>query len=88
MGGAWFPATTNSNLSPLLWRAKFPDSIQSKLVSDSNPTGTINNSQLELAGNIAHQDVLAQHVNTYPRPLYSLSSCQLAAVPRLLLVTT
>lgn len=66
MSGAWFPATTDSNLSPLLWRAQFPDTIQSELVSDSNPTGSINNSQLELAGNIAHQDVLAQHVNCAP----------------------
>jgi hypothetical protein len=72
MGGAWFPATTNSNLTPLLWRAKFPESIQNELVSDSNPTGTINNSQLELAGNIAHQDVLAQHVDCSGRTIVPL----------------
>jgi hypothetical protein len=72
MGGAWFPATTDSNLSPLLWRAQFPDSITSDLVSDSNPTGSINNSQLELAGNIAHQDVLAQHVDCSGRTIVPL----------------
>jgi hypothetical protein len=72
MGGAWFPATTDSNLAPLLWRAQFPDSIQNALVSDSNPTGSINNSQLELAGNIAHQDVLAQHVDCSGRTIVPL----------------
>ena len=72
MGGAWLPATTHSNLSPLLWRAQFPESIQRDLVSDSNPTGSINNSQLELAGNIAHQDVLAQHVDCSGRTIVPL----------------
>jgi hypothetical protein len=72
MGGAWLPTTTNSNLSPLLWRAEFPASIQQDLVSDSNPTGSINNSQLELAGNIAHQDVLVQHVDCSQRTIVPL----------------
>jgi hypothetical protein len=72
MGGAWLPATTASNLSPLIWRAPFPSSIQDALVSDSNPLGSINNSQLELAGNIAHQDVLIQHVNCAQRTIVPL----------------
>jgi hypothetical protein len=33
------------------------------LVSFDNPTGSITNSDLELAGRIAHQDILAQEVN-------------------------
>jgi hypothetical protein len=72
MGGAWLPTTTNSNLSPLIWRAQFPESIQNDLVSDANPTGSINNSQLELAGNLAHQDVLVQHVNCAQRTIVPL----------------
>ena len=72
MGGAWLPATTNSNLPPLMWRAEFPPAIQADLVSDSNPLGSINNSQLELAGNIAHQDVLVQHVNCARRTIVPL----------------
>jgi hypothetical protein len=72
MGGAWLPTTTNSNLSPILWRAAFPASIQDSLVSDSNPGGSINNSQLELAGNLAHQDVLVQHVNCAQRTIVPL----------------
>ena len=59
MGGVWLPATTNSNIQPLMWREKFPEHISNDLVSFDNPTGSINNSQLELAGQIAHQDVLA-----------------------------
>ena len=72
MGGAWLPTTTHSNLAPLIWRAQFPASIQAALVSDSNPTGTINNSQLELAGNIAHQDVLVQRVDCAARTIVPL----------------
>jgi hypothetical protein len=46
--------------APILWRQPFPLAIQRKLVSFTNPTGTVTNSDLELAGVIAHQDVLAQ----------------------------
>jgi hypothetical protein len=46
--------------APVLWRQPFPLSIQQNLVSFTNPTGTVTNSDLELAGVIAHQDVVAQ----------------------------
>jgi hypothetical protein len=48
---------------PILWRAQFPKHIQTELVSFSNPRGRITNSDLELAGSIAHNDVLAQLVD-------------------------
>ena len=54
---------TNSNLEPTLWRARFPSHVTSDLVTFENPHGSINNSQLELAGAIAHNDVLQQAVN-------------------------
>ena len=63
MGGIWIPAITNSNLNPILWRDKFPSSITQQLVSFDNPHGTVTNSDLELAGGIAHADVLVQEVN-------------------------
>jgi len=63
MGGVWLPAITNSNLKPMLWRAQFPESIQQDLVSWRNPTGTVTNSNLELAGGIGHQDILVQVVD-------------------------
>jgi hypothetical protein len=58
MGGVWLPSVTHSNLEPTLWRAKFSPNIVSELVTFDNPSGTVNNSQLELAGVIAHNDVL------------------------------
>jgi hypothetical protein len=58
MGEVWFIL----NACPILWRAKFPKDIQSSLVTFTNPSGAINNSNLELAGLLAHQDVLAQHI--------------------------
>jgi len=45
---------------PILWRLPFPDDIVTALVSDSNPDGIINNSELELAGIVATNDVLAR----------------------------
>ena len=49
------------NGGPLLWRAPFPDKVQAQLVTKQNPKGRITNSDLELAGTIMHQDVLANH---------------------------
>ena len=70
MGGVWFPPgppapnsiqplTSHALQHPILWRAPFPAHIQRLLVSQANPSGTITNSDLELAGTIAHDDVLA-----------------------------
>jgi len=73
MGGAWIPATSNSNLDPIAWRAPFPEDIQADLVSWENPSGTITNSDLELAGGVAHQDVLLQDVDCTGRTVTPLS---------------
>ncbi|EJK60709.1 hypothetical protein THAOC_18890, partial [Thalassiosira oceanica] len=48
---------------PILWRIQFPEDIVNALVSDSNPKGVINNSELELAGIVATNDVLAREVD-------------------------
>lgn len=69
MGGVWLPATTNSNLGPILWRAKFPPEVTRELVSFENPKGAITNSDLELAGAIGQQDVLVQEVNCAGRTI-------------------
>ena len=72
MGGVWLPPPNQapplaiqqpkaSRLQhPILWRARFPQKIQSQLVSLANPTGSITNSDLELSGAIAHDDILPQ----------------------------
>jgi len=72
MGGVWLPAVTNSNLKPTLWRARFPDSISNDLASWTNPAGSITNSNLELAGGIAQQDVLVQTVDCTGRTILPL----------------
>ncbi len=69
MGGAWLPATTHSHIPPTIWRAPFPLHIQKRLVSFSNPHGDITNSDLELTGQLAHQDVLTQLVNCHGRTI-------------------
>jgi hypothetical protein len=73
MGGVWLAATTQSTLSPLLWRAPFPSEIQARLVSDKNPRGDITNSDLELAGTIGHQDILVQNRDCRDRTISTLS---------------
>jgi len=57
MGRVWLPAIIHSNLQPLLWQAKFPYSIHQDLVSWTNPTGTVTNSDLELASCMILQEV-------------------------------
>ena len=70
MGGVWFPpgAPAPNSIqppfagrlqSPCLWRFPFPQQIQSELVSFANPSGSITNSDLELAGSVVHDDILA-----------------------------
>jgi hypothetical protein len=59
MGGVWFlPDGRN-----IIWRQPFPSAVRKSLITADNPRGTITNSDLELAGIIAHQDMLAQHTN-------------------------
>merc|ERR1719291_272446 len=43
---------------PILWRHRWPREISDQLVSFDNPTGTINNSELELGGTLAGNAVL------------------------------
>ena len=75
MGGVWLPPShmvsnsiqptkATALQSPILWRSTFPQKNQDSLVSASN------NSDLELAGTIAHDDVLASTV-----PVTHLTLC-------------
>ena len=56
MGGIWFTPDER----PLLWWVAFPKDVQARLVSTDNPMGTLTNSDLELAGVVAHPDILVQ----------------------------
>jgi hypothetical protein len=60
-----------SPLHPILWRARFPADITKDLVSSKNPSGTITNSDLELAGTITHNDVAAHSFDIRERTISS-----------------
>ena len=47
-GGVW--VSGRKELPPFVWRAAFPEEIQRRVVSFSNPNGDITNSDLEMAG--------------------------------------
>ena len=73
MGGVWFPpdlklpgaiqpCSSDCLTSPILWRCQLPTQVQNNLVSTTKSGGAITNSDLELAGSIAHDDILASAV--------------------------
>ena len=45
---------------PILWRYKWPDDIIVNLVTTENPSGTVTNSDLELAGGLIHLEAIIQ----------------------------
>ena len=76
-GGIWFPG---DNLKPrkgwkaevpVVWRFKWPACITSRLVSTENPTGTITNSDLELAGGLFQFEALVQAFDVRERTALS-----------------
>lgn len=74
MGGVFFvPDVTGTGTTPHLWRSAFPQHVQDVLVSFDNPTGTVNNSELELCGNIAHHDIVAQTTDLRERTIATMS---------------
>ena len=81
MGGVWFnvpeqlplaihPRPADRLSHPILWRSRFPPSVQQQLVSEHNLTGSITNSDLELAGTVGQDAVLATSV-----PVQHVTSC-------------
>jgi hypothetical protein len=83
MGGIWLPPATQprSHLAtqpppphpPTLWRALFSSAIQRQLISDHNRHGSVTNSDLELAGALAHQDVLTDLMDCSDLTISTLS---------------
>ena len=72
MGGIYFVPTSNGFITPLLWRQWFPPWIQRQLVSFSNPDGTINNSELELVGLLAHNNILEIAAKVEERTIHNV----------------
>ena len=63
MGGVWLPSPDPyyPQHPPYVWRARFSPQVQRVLITTTNPSGTITNSDLELAGAIAHAGTLPHH---------------------------
>ena len=59
MGSVWLLSTQHPLHPPYIWWAPFPSSVQQALVSTDNPSGSITNSDLELAGTIVCEATLA-----------------------------
>jgi hypothetical protein len=55
-GGVWFSGT--SPLPETVWRLQWPRDITAAVVSESNPTGTLTNSDLEMAAVVLHLSTL------------------------------
>jgi hypothetical protein len=76
-GGIWFPgpllrASNGYDLSTLVvWRHRWPQQVISRLVTDSNPRGSITNSDLELAGGLLHLNALSNCFNIPKRTVLS-----------------
>lgn len=73
MGGVFFLPHADGSLSPYLWRQPFPPHITQKVVSWKNPQGTLTNSDLELAGTIAHHGVLTSTADVRERTVATLT---------------
>ncbi len=65
-GGVWFGIS--KPLPPIVWRITFPPDIQQAIVSESNPTGRLTNSDLEMAGMLCQWlvlEVMAEVAHTH-----------------------
>jgi hypothetical protein len=60
-GGVWLSGTFH--LDPIVWRIEWPDDIRQQLISFDNPTGTLTNSDLEMAAMLIHYLVLEHLVD-------------------------
>jgi hypothetical protein len=73
MSGVHFVPLPNGNIQPLLWRSKFDERVPHRLVTFTNPGGTITNSNLELAASVAQHDVIAQQVDVREATIHNLT---------------
>ena len=76
-GGIWFPGeglvprTGIDATKPVVWRLEWPADVTADIVSSDNPTGTITNSDLELAGGLLHLDAAVQSFDVRERTIVS-----------------
>ena len=72
MGGIHFVPAPDGSITSLLWRQSFLLWILRQLVSFSNPDSTINNSNLELARLVAHNNILAMAVEVEGQTIHNV----------------
>jgi hypothetical protein len=65
------PLASSTDKGPILWRARFEPDIVKDLVSFSNPSGQVTNSDLELAATIVQHDIAAHHYDVRERTISS-----------------
>lgn len=76
-GGVWYPGDQVnardgwSPTKPVLWRLEWPQWVRDRLVTADNPSGTISNSDLELAGGLLHLDCIAHTFDVRERTVLS-----------------
>ena len=58
-GGIWFSGT--KALHPVIWHIPWPLKIHTAIVSFQNPSGSISNSDLEMAGMLLHY-IFLEHI--------------------------
>lgn len=67
IGGVWFPGT--HPIRPFVWFVQWPRDIAAAIVTDTNPSGTLSISDLELAGILFHYIALETALATAKSPL-------------------
>ena len=72
-GGFWTSTNFGHLPQPIAFRWQFPTTIRNQLISSSNPSGNLSNSDLELAAIIAGTAMLQNHANTSASTLYLAS---------------
>jgi hypothetical protein len=66
LGGFWLPSTLAPDTPPCMWRYRLPRTLTDNLVTSFNPSGTINNSDLELAAIVLGHDTQLSHTPPLP----------------------
>ena len=67
------PPEKSTSHHPIVYRMAFPESIRELLISNANPNGTVNNSELELAGSLVHHVAVATNFDVRERTISSAS---------------
>jgi hypothetical protein len=78
MGGIILPPSDQSPVPPLVWRHRFPSTVQQNLVSTTHPKGTVTNSDLELAATIVQHDAVCHTYDVREQTIHTATDNQAA----------